>query len=210
MISNVSSPNFVIFNEAPSMPFKGVTISAPPGAIDTVIAAESSQTGYFNYSADPNVTVTSISGTGIELTGPAPDLTYVIDSLVYTPAGPGTVGFGFVDSLSNASVSIHVTDIDPPVYPQVHANNLAYAGEPSDPLNLEASYNDLMATFGMNQQAMQSWYNAREPIENRPATFDGLEYVASYGDLINAFGHAGSERAIMDDGAAHYITNGHA
>ena len=55
---------------------------------------------------------------------------------------------------------------------------------------------------------MQNWYNTREPIENRGETFDGLDYVASYGDLINAFGAAGSMKAVQDDGASHFINNG--
>jgi hypothetical protein len=39
--------------------------------------------------------------------------------------------------------------------------------------------------------------------EGRQASFDGLEYIASYGDLINAFGaHAAT-------GATHYIGPGH-
>ena len=38
--------------------------------------------------------------------------------------------------------------------------------------------------------------------EGRVTTFDGLEYVASYADLANAFG------ANSDAGAAHYITAG--
>ena len=66
----------------------------------------------------------------------------------------------------------------------------------------------LIRAFGLNQQAMQNWYSAQEPIERRVETFDGLDYVASYGDLINAFGSAGSLKAVQDDGAKHYITNG--
>ena len=38
--------------------------------------------------------------------------------------------------------------------------------------------------------------------EGRTTTFDGLDYIASYGDLINAFG--ANEQA----GAAHFIDNG--
>ena len=41
----------------------------------------------------------------------------------------------------------------------------------------------------------------REPIENRAETFDGLDYVASYSDLINAFKSDGSEQAVLDAGA---------
>jgi hypothetical protein len=77
-----------------------------------------------------------------------------------------------------------------------------------DLLNFEASFPDLIAAFGTNQTAMQNWYNTYEPIENRVETFDGLDYVASYPDLIAAFGAAGSMKAVQDDGASHYITNG--
>jgi len=55
---------------------------------------------------------------------------------------------------------------------------------------------------------MQSWYAARQSIEQRADTFDGLDYVASYSDLINAFKNAGSEQAVLDDGAAHYMEYG--
>ena len=39
-------------------------------------------------------------------------------------------------------------------------------------------------------------------LRRRTASFNGLEYIASYGDLIGAFG------ANEDSGASHYITNG--
>ncbi|MFC7608780.1 hypothetical protein [Teichococcus aestuarii] len=46
--------------------------------------------------------------------------------------------------------------------------------------------------------------------EGRAISFDGLDYVASYGDLIDAFKGAGGAMAIEDAGAAHYIQNGRA
>jgi hypothetical protein len=98
--------------------------------------------------------------------------------------------------------------------PAVHPNNLALSGDVSgahnfiDTLNFVASYGDLINAFGTNQQAAQDWYNTREPIEQRVETFDGLDYVASYGDLISAFKSAGSEHAVQDAGAAHFINNG--
>src|SRR4051794_40513081 len=88
--------------------------------------------------------------------------------------------------------------------PQVHANDLTYSSTASGPnhfidlLNFEASYPDLVAAFGTNQAAMQSWYDTHEPIEHRVETFNGLDYVASYGDLMNAFGAAGSMKAVQD------------
>jgi hypothetical protein len=35
-----------------------------------------------------------------------------------------------------------------------------------------------------------------------------LDYVASYGDLINAFKSAGSKQAVLDAGATHFIDAG--
>ncbi len=95
-----------------------------------------------------------------------------------------------------------------------YPNNLAYSSTASPPYNFidyynfEASYPDLIAAFGLNQQEMAAWYNTYEPQEQRIETFDGLDYVASYPDLVSAFASAGSMQAIQDDGAKHYITNG--
>jgi hypothetical protein len=95
-----------------------------------------------------------------------------------------------------------------------YSNDLTYASTASgfnhfiDLYNFEASYPDLIAAFGLDQQAMQNWYNTHEPTEQRIETFDGLDYVASYPDLINAFASAGSLQVTQDDGAKHYITNG--
>ena len=75
--------------------------------------------------------------------------------------------------------------------------------------NFVASYGDLINAFGTNQQAAQNWYNAQEPIEQRAETFDGLDYVASYSDLTNAFKSAGSEQAVLDAGATHFIGAGY-
>jgi Ca2+-binding RTX toxin-like protein len=94
------------------------------------------------------------------------------------------------------------------------ANDLNYASTASgynhfiDLLNFEASFPDLISAFGLNQAAMQSWYNVREPFEQRVATFDGLDYVASYPDLITAFASAGSMKAVQDAGATHFIQSG--
>ncbi len=95
-----------------------------------------------------------------------------------------------------------------------HANDIGLSGDVHGPfnlidmVNLEASYGDLINAFGTNQQAMQNWYAARESIEQRADTFDGLDYVATYPDLINAFKNAGSEQAVLDDGATHFIEYG--
>src|SRR5580704_9512654 len=97
----------------------------------------------------------------------------------------------------------------------VHPNDLALSGSVTgalnfiDTLNFVASYGDLINAFGTNQQAAQGWYNTREPIEQRVETFDGLDYVASYSDLISAFKSTGSEQAVLDAGATHYIDYGY-
>jgi hypothetical protein len=93
-------------------------------------------------------------------------------------------------------------------------NDLALSGSVTGPynfidlLNLEASYSDLAHAFGANTQAMRNWYNGQQPIEKRLTTFDGLDYIASYSDLMNAFKSAGSQQAVLDAGANHYIVAG--
>ena len=109
--------------------------------------------------------------------------------------------------------------VTPAVHPNllsqvVHSNDLALSGSVTgahnfiDTLNFVASYGDLINAFGTNQQAAQNWYNTQEPVEQRVETFDGLDYVASYGDLISAFKSAGSEQAVLDAGASHFINSG--
>jgi hypothetical protein len=47
--------------------------------------------------------------------------------------------------------------------------------------------------------------------EGRTTTFDGLQYIASYGDLINAFDNQVAASPTPEDiGATHYIGNGFA
>lgn len=93
---------------------------------------------------------------------------------------------------------------------QPHANDISRSDEANlvDLPNLEASYTDLIHAFGINTPAMQNWYNTQQPIEKRSYTFDGLDYVASYSDLIGAFRSAGSEQAVRDAGALHFIGYG--
>ncbi len=114
-------------------------------------------------------------------------------------------------SLATSSIAVTVA----PVSTQpVHPNDLTYSSTASgynhfiDLLNFEASYSDLIRAFGTNQQSMQSWYSTFEPRERRPETFDGLDYIASYGDLIAAFRAAGSMHAVQDAGATDFIANG--
>ena len=92
-------------------------------------------------------------------------------------------------------------------------NDLSYSPTASgsnhfiDLVNFEASFSDLIAAFGNNQQAMQNWYNANEPVEHRVASFNGLDYIASYSDLIAGF-KAETLSQIEDSGAFHFINNG--
>ena len=98
----------------------------------------------------------------------------------------------------------------------VHANDISHSGDVTgshnfiDLLNFEASYSDLIHAFGTNTQAVQNWINGHESIDQRPDTFDGLDYIASYSDLISAYKSAGSEKAVLDAGASHFISSGSA
>jgi uncharacterized repeat protein (TIGR03803 family) len=115
-----------------------------------------------------------------------------------------------VNSLAPPPVVVH-----PNHRPVAEPNNLALSGDVTGPHNFidmpnfVASYGDLINAFGTNQQAAQNWYNTHEPIEQRAETFDGLDYVASYSDLIGAFKSAGSEQAVLDAGATHFISSGY-
>ncbi len=122
----------------------------------------------------------------------------------------GVDGNGPSGQASDSSVTAFATSPAPYV-----VNDLSYA--PSavganhviDLANFEASFPDLIRAFGMNTQAMASWFAQHEPVENRAETFNGLDYIASYKDLIAAFGQPGfSTQAIQDEGAAHFISNG--
>ena len=59
-----------------------------------------------------------------------------------------------------------------------------------------------MAAFGADGAAGLNHFAAAGYAEGRSVTFDGLEYIASYGDLVNALGPN------ADAGAAHYIQAG--
>jgi hypothetical protein len=115
-------------------------------------------------------------------------------------------------SVATSSVSASVPS--PTATSKIHANDLKYSSTASgynhfiDLQNFEASYPDLIRAFGTNQQAMQNWYNTYEPTEKRVETFDGLDYIASYGDLINTFASAGSLKAVQDAGASYHINYG--
>jgi hypothetical protein len=135
------------------------------------------------------------------------DGTDTLYNITYLKFGDQTVA---MNSLAPPPVVVHPNH--PPV---AEPNNLALSGDVTGPHNFidmpnfVASYGDLINAFGTNQQAAQNWYNTQEPIEQRVETFDGLDYVASYPDLINAFKSEGSERAVLDSGATHFINSGH-
>jgi hypothetical protein len=121
-------------------------------------------------------------------------------------------GLSKIDVLEMESLGFHAAPAQ--AQAQVHPNDLAYAVTASgynhfiDLINFEAGFPDLVATFGVNQSAMQAWYNQNEPADKRVASFDGLDYVASYPDLVAAFGKAGSMAAVEDAGATHLIQGG--
>ncbi len=62
---------------------------------------------------------------------------------------------------------------------------------------------DLIRAFGANNDAGAYHYIEYGHSEGRTITFDGLDYIASYGDLIGAFG------ANEQTGAEHYIGYGY-
>lgn len=69
-------------------------------------------------------------------------------------------------------------------------------------LNYIASYSDLMAAFGANEEAGFGHYVSGGFYEGRGTTFSGLEYSASYNDIYAAFG------LDSDAAARHYIAHG--
>ena len=71
-----------------------------------------------------------------------------------------------------------------------------------DPLAYIASYDDLIAAFGVNAQAGFDHYLYHGVGEGRGTSFDGLQYIASHPDLIAAFGPDATT------GAAHFIAFG--
>ncbi|MGY4429485.1 Ca2+-binding RTX toxin-like protein [Bradyrhizobium sp. F1.13.1] len=143
----------------------------------------------------------------------------IADQRAGSPDGTDTVmgveNFQFADSTVASSIFVSLeTVFHQDLNNDHHPNDLTYAGTATgynhfiDLVNFEASFPDLISAFGLNQSAMQNWYNQREPVEQRIATFDGLDYIASYPDLVVAFGNSGSMAAVEDAGAAHYIQHG--
>ena len=63
-----------------------------------------------------------------------------------------------------------------------------HGGSPTTALEYIASHEDLMRAFGANAAAGRQHYEHQGSIEERPITFDGLDYIASYADLSHALG----------------------
>ena len=75
-----------------------------------------------------------------------------------------------------------------------------------NPLEYVASYSDLIAGIGVNSTAALNHYVGLGFFEGRSVSFDGLAYLASHADLINAYRNDATDTR----GAIHFITNGHA
>jgi hypothetical protein len=200
-------------------PFSSVTIA------DANIPAQTETlTVGFNVA---NGTLSNLTGgnyntsTGVYTdTGSTSTVTSALEGLVFTPtpnlAAPGcavTTAFN-ISVINGVAPATNFTASTVVNYQSSTGNDLTHSSTASgannfiDLLNFEASYSDLIDAFGTKQSAMQDWYLVREPIENRVERFDGLDYVANYGDLINAFAGAGSMQVVEDAGANHFITNG--
>jgi uncharacterized repeat protein (TIGR03803 family) len=164
---------------------------------DTVFEIAKTATGYASTSTDlVEFRLTSVSLSFADVNG----------NVFGTTNSGGANGDGSVFEI--------VAPPPPPVI-VAHPNDISQSGDVTGPdnfidlLNLEASYPDLINAFGTDQQAMQNWFNTYEPTEQRADTFDGLDYIASYSDLVDAFKSAGSEQAVLDAGATHYIEYGY-
>ena len=76
-----------------------------------------------------------------------------------------------------------------------------------NPLEYVASYPDLIAGIGVNPTAALNHYvSTGFLVEGRSVSFDGLAYLASHADLINAYRNDATDTR----GAIHFITTGHA
>ncbi|MET4186668.1 Ca2+-binding RTX toxin-like protein [Bradyrhizobium sp. JR7.2] len=183
------------------------------GGNDTITGAGGNDT--INGGAGTDTAVYSGNQTNYAISYNASTQTFAIaDQRAGSPDGTDTVtrveNFQFADGTVASSTFVSLQDLNN----DHHPNDLTYAGTATgynhfiDLVNFEASFPDLISAFGLNQSAMQNWYNQREPVEQRIATFDGLDYIASYPDLVVAFGNSGSMAAVEDAGAAHYIQYG--
>ncbi len=74
-------------------------------------------------------------------------------------------------------------------------------------LSYNASYKDLAQAFGTNKDAGWDHFREAGANEGRSATFNGSEYIASHGDLINAFKGQDWE-TLSTQGAVHKIQFG--
>ncbi|MET4277718.1 MULTISPECIES: M10 family metallopeptidase [unclassified Bradyrhizobium] len=188
------------------------------GGNDTITGAGGNDT--INGGAGTDTAVYSGNQTNYAISYNASTQTFAIaDQRAGSPDSTDTVtgveNFQFADGTVASSTFVSLeTVFHQDLNNDHHPNDLTYAGTATgynhfiDLVNFEASFPDLISAFGLNQSAMQNWYNQREPVEQRIATFDGLDYIASYPDLVVAFGNSGSMAAVEDAGAAHYIQRG--
>ena len=144
----------------------------------------------------------------------AADFKHYVDQAVALAASSSTsTSVTSVDSnLSTQTIAVNVPGVGAPPISHVF-NDLSYSPSATgsnhfiDLLNFEASFPDLIAAYGNNQKAMQDWYNKNQPVEHRVASFNGLDYIASYTDLIAGYKN-GTASQVQDSGASHFITNG--
>jgi serralysin len=186
------------------------------GGNDTIAGGGGNDT--INGGAGTDTAVYSGNQTNYAISYNASTQTFAVaDQRAGSPDGTDTVtgveNFQFADGTVASSTFVE-TVFHQDLNNHHHPNDLNYAGTAAgynhfiDLLNFEASFPDLIFAFGLNQSAMQNWYDQREPVEQRIANFDGLDYIASYPDLIAAFGSSGSMAAVEDAGATHYIQQG--
>jgi RTX calcium-binding nonapeptide repeat (4 copies) len=75
-------------------------------------------------------------------------------------------------------------------------------------LVVDHSYNNIDGTDSLYNINYLEFMDQTVAVNSLPV-FDGLDYVASYPDLINAFKSAGSQQAASDAGTAHFINSGY-
>ena len=172
------------------------------------------QRPFSNYliSDDPNAN----GGSPLTVTDPTPPGTVVTSTTAAVTGDTSGISDGQTDMVGVRYLRFTdlTLDMNNVFVHTVHTNDLSHAGTAHganhfiDYLNFVASYTNLVYALGTNVAAAQNWYQAHEPILHLPDTFDGLDYVASYRNLINAFKGAGSLKAVQDHGAAQYINHG--
>jgi hypothetical protein len=206
-----TAPTIEVFGTGPAAP----TITMPAnGSTDTtttqpVISGGGVTGDTVTINIDGAQVGTALVANSVWTFTPTTPLTNASHTITATQAATGG------PSSTAATDTFTVGVSNPPAVQAVHANDISLSGSVTGPynfidlLNLEASWSDLIQGFGTNTQAMQNWFNNHESSEQRPDTFDGLDYIASYTDLINGYKSAGSEQAVLDAGAEHFIAHGY-